>query len=153
MFQKAFTVAEANALLPDLEMTLQKVERRLEEVQRASDSLQVLDLLWGDRLAETTNPDFHEAETFRLQMTTLMAEIEAIVAEEITDLGLRFPAGGLEHGLIDFPTTWAGRWVLLCWHRGESELEAWHEIDGGYAGRQPLTEEHIEQMGHTADQP
>ena len=53
----------------------------------------------------------------------------------------------LEHGLIDFPTTWEGRWVYLCWHRGEEMIEAWHEADAGFAGRQELTDEQGREMG------
>ena len=44
----------------------------------------------------------------------------------------------LEGGLIDFPTIWEGREVYLCWKLGESEVGFWHEVDAGYAGRQPL---------------
>ena len=49
------------------------------------------------------------------------------------------PPGGLEHGLLDFPTRLDGRWVYLCWRMGEKELCAWHEVADGFAGRKPLT--------------
>ena len=42
-------------------------------------------------------------------------------------------------GLIDFPTMREGRVVLLCWQMGEGDsLEWWHEVEAGFAGRQPL---------------
>ena len=42
-------------------------------------------------------------------------------------------------GLIDFPTVREGRIVHLCWRRGEPlRIEFWHEVDAGFAGRQPL---------------
>ncbi len=42
-------------------------------------------------------------------------------------------------GLIDFPHMREGRVVLLCWQLGEGNLiEWWHELEGGFAGRQPL---------------
>ena len=31
-----------------------------------------------------------------------------------------------------------GRPVLLCWRLGEPEVQFWHEVDAGYAGRRPL---------------
>jgi hypothetical protein len=32
-----------------------------------------------------------------------------------------------------------GRVVLLCWQLGEAEqIEWWHEVEDGFAGRQPL---------------
>lgn len=44
----------------------------------------------------------------------------------------------VRHGLIDFPARRGDRIVLLCWRYGEPEVAFWHEIDTGYAGRQPL---------------
>jgi hypothetical protein len=41
-------------------------------------------------------------------------------------------------GLVDFPTIWEGREVYLCWQLGEQEVSFWHEVDAGFAGRQPL---------------
>ncbi len=44
----------------------------------------------------------------------------------------------LERGLIDFPAIVDGREVFLCWAEGEEDVEFWHELDGGYAGRSRL---------------
>ena len=44
----------------------------------------------------------------------------------------------VEQGLIDFPHLRDGREVYLCWRLGEETVAYWHEIDAGYAGRQPL---------------
>ena len=42
-------------------------------------------------------------------------------------------------GLIDFPSMRDGRVVLLCWKADEGDqLEWWHDIETGFAGRQPL---------------
>ena len=30
------------------------------------------------------------------------------------------------------------RIVFLCWKHGEPEVLHWHELDSGFAGRQPL---------------
>jgi hypothetical protein len=73
--------------------------------------------------------------------------LEGTVKREILDRGLRFPAGGLEHGLVDFPSSHDGRWIYLCWERGDPELRYWHEVDAGYAGRRPITEELAGEMG------
>ena len=32
-----------------------------------------------------------------------------------------------------------GRQILLCWRLGEPEIQFWHDVDAGYAGRQPLS--------------
>jgi len=44
----------------------------------------------------------------------------------------------LDSGLIDFPSLRDGREVYLCWIGGEADIEFWHELDAGYAGRQRL---------------
>jgi hypothetical protein len=44
----------------------------------------------------------------------------------------------LDRGLIDFPAIRGDAEVYLCWVDGESDIGFWHELDAGYAGRQPL---------------
>jgi hypothetical protein len=41
-------------------------------------------------------------------------------------------------GLLDFPALKEGREVYLCWQYGEEEIAFWHEIEAGFAGRQPI---------------
>jgi hypothetical protein len=41
-------------------------------------------------------------------------------------------------GLLDFPAQREGREICLCWKYGEGEIAFWHEVDAGYAGRQPI---------------
>jgi hypothetical protein len=153
MDRKAFTVAEANTLLPTLETVFSEIDRRMSQVQRAAERLQILDVLWGARLLARDNPDYPEAQAFRSRIAVLMGEVEEIVEEEILARGIRFPQGGLEHGLIDFPTTWRGRWVYLCWRRGEAIIGAWHEEDEGFSGRHDLTLEQVREMGRPARPP
>ena len=151
MAPKAFTVEEANALIPLLEDTLDRVEEKKAVARKYEEKLQILDALWGDKLTAPTNPDHQESLQHRQMLSAIIQDIHHLVHQEILVLGLRFPAGGLEHGLIDFPTTFKGRWVYLCWQRGESEVRYWHEIDSGYSGRQEIAAEHIITMGKEDD--
>ena len=41
-------------------------------------------------------------------------------------------------GLVDFPALREGREVYLCWQYGEREIAFWHEVEAGFAGRQPI---------------
>jgi len=41
-------------------------------------------------------------------------------------------------GLLDFPALHDGHEVYLCWQIGERRIGYWHEIDAGFAGRQPI---------------
>jgi len=46
----------------------------------------------------------------------------------------------LQDGLIDFPHLKEGREIYLCWRYGEEDIQFWHEVDEGFAGRTPLLE-------------
>lgn len=151
MPRKAFTVQEANALIPVLEAVFQRIEQRKAEAREHYEKLQVLDLLWGDNVGAPENPDYGEALTHRAAIASLLREVDGIVQREILARGVRFPQGGLDHGLVDFPTTWQGRWVYLCWRRGEPGVLSWHEVDAGYAGRQELSEDQEGRMGREDD--
>jgi hypothetical protein len=41
-------------------------------------------------------------------------------------------------GLVDFRSLHAGRVVYLCWQWNEPEIAWWHDLEAGYAGRQPV---------------
>jgi hypothetical protein len=78
-----------------------------------------------------TNGGSHQAselvETFR--------NFEKVVTE-LRQIGCELK--GVEQGLIDFPALREGRVVYLCWQYDEPEVAFWHEVDAGFAGRQPL---------------
>jgi hypothetical protein len=147
MARKAYTVSEANALIPTLEGVLVQVRAKARRIEDSQEKLQLLEVLWGDRLEDSANPDHAEFEGHRAAIRTVVREIEAVIRTEISGKGIRFPTGGIEQGLLDFPTTWRGRWVYLCWRIGEQRITAWHEVDGGFAGRQPLTTDQARRMG------
>jgi hypothetical protein len=151
MTRKAFTVEEANELIPRLEAVLAGLRDCVKQVEQNHEKLQLLDLLWGESVRTTTNPDHKEFDELQSGMRNAARQIEELVQQEIAGRGVRFPSGGLEHGLLDFPTTWQGRWVFLCWKAGEKRITAWHEIDGGFAGRQPLTADQARRMGREDD--
>jgi hypothetical protein len=41
-------------------------------------------------------------------------------------------------GLVDFLSMREGREVYLCWQYNEARVSYWHELDAGFAGRQPV---------------
>lgn len=48
---------------------------------------------------------------------------------------------GIDQGLIDFPhIRKTGEEVYLCFLAGEPDLRWWHTLEGGFAGRRPLSE-------------
>ena len=46
----------------------------------------------------------------------------------------------VEIGLCDFPFMLKDKLVFLCWKSGEDQVHWWHDIDSGYADRQPIDE-------------
>src|SRR3954453_19179479 len=44
---------------------------------------------------------------------------------------------GVVRGLVDFPALRDGEEIYLCWLVDELEIEHWHELDAGFAGRRP----------------
>jgi hypothetical protein len=147
MPRKIFTIDEANSLIPDLEEAFRAMGFFKAKIRENGRKLEVLSLLWEDRVAEPTNPDYKAFVAHRRAIENDVSEIERIIQEEVVRRGLRFPVGGIESGLVDFPTTYEGRWVYLCWQNGEPELLYWHETDAGFRGRQRITNEHKKLMG------
>ena len=124
---KIFTIDEANALLPkakQLVSQIQKLHKNLgvyrNDVKAAAEA--------ADRGGGGFSAGIHYAELVT-SLTDRMSELD--------DLGIQLK--DFERGLIDFPSLRDGRVVLLCWQLGEGdELEWWHDIDAGFAGRTPL---------------
>lgn len=151
MTRRAFTVDEANATLPHVRRVLAAIRRHRSEVSEHGDQLQILDALWGEAVQRPENPDHEEYVRHRRALERLGREVDRLVREELAERGIRFPVGGLQHGLVDFPTTLDGRWVYLCWRRGEPEVAYWHEVDGGFRGRRSITADLRDRMGRPDD--
>ena len=147
MSRRPFTVNQANAMVPSLEEIFARLDTYREIWTGHDERLQILDALWGEAVVAVTNPDHEEFIEERAALKEASRKIDDAVHRDLIQQGLRLPSGGLEHGILDFPTTWEGRWVYLCWHRGEVQISHWHEIDTGFAGRQELTEEQVIEMG------
>lgn len=151
MTRRAFTVEEANRTLPRVRQVLAAIRRHRAEASEHGDQLQILDALWGDAVEGPGNPDHEAYVDHRSAVARIAREIERLVQRELIERGIRFPVGGLEHGLVDFPTTLDGRWIYLCWRHGEREVAFWHEVDGGYRGRREITPEQRRRMGRADD--
>jgi hypothetical protein len=58
------------------------------------------------------------------------------MVHQIQDMGVILK--DINSGLLDFPAWRNNHEVYLCWKFGEANVAFWHEIDAGFAGRQPL---------------
>ena len=59
-----------------------------------------------------------------------------MLIHQIQDTGAQIK--DINIGLLDFSALKDGREVYLCWQYGEGEIAFWHEVEAGYAGRQPI---------------
>ena len=76
-------------------------------------------------------------EALKEELDAGAAELDELVAE-LQELGCLFK--GFGEGLVDWYSLYGGRAVFLCWKLGEEEIEWWHQVDAGFAGRQPILE-------------
>ncbi len=124
-FQKLFSVEEANALLPELKKLLDEARARRDAMREKAPDLQpILE-------AASSNGGGKKGSEFGVDAYRLHLSVG-----RITELGVVLK--DLDSGLLDFPHSREGRVVFLCWHPPEERVGFWHEIEAGYAGRQPL---------------
>ncbi|MBC7788836.1 MAG: DUF2203 domain-containing protein [Anaerolineae bacterium] len=118
---KVFSVEEANRTLP--------------LVKRIVADIATQHARWRDRIDayETSVPP--QSQSIEVEVQQLAAEMQGYV-QELRDLGIEVK--DFQLGLVDFPAERDGRPVYLCWKLGERAVEHWHELDTGYAHRQPL---------------
>ena len=124
---KIFTIEEANALLPSVRLILAKIQRAHRRLAQYRDEARK-----AAEAAEQGGGGIAEGVAYAIVLTELTSEMS-----ELDTLGVQLK--DFERGLIDFPSLRDGRVVLLCWQMGEGdELEWWHDVDAGFAGRTPL---------------
>ena len=70
------------------------------------------------------------------QMVREFERLDALV-HQVQATGALFKDINL--GLLDFPALRDEHEVYLCWKYGEGDIAFWHEVEAGYAGRQPIT--------------
>jgi hypothetical protein len=124
-FRKLFTVEEANALLPKLREVLDDLALHRDALHEKAPHLEPI------LKAAGTNGGGRVGSEYGVEAYNLYLAIG-----RIQELGVILK--DLDMGLLDFPHEREGRVVFLCWHPPEEQVEFWHEIETGYAGRQPL---------------
>lgn len=131
-FPRYFTLEEAKDSLPWLRNQLAGIGAARQELLRLQPQME--ELLRAVRTNGHGDTDARLAATRRAmeQVTERLSRL----ANEVQERGilLRDP----QQGLVDFPSRREGRVVFLCWVAGETDVGFWHDVDAGFAGRQPL---------------
>ncbi len=123
--KRYFSVEEANRCIPELVAEISQL--RALRTQLADLHAEITPLL------EVVSSNGGSRHTPDLLNATRLFEA---ILERIAARGCLMK--GIDPGLVDFPHLRDGREVYLCWREGETEIRYWHDIQDGFAGRQPL---------------
>ena len=123
-FRKHYTLEEARTLLP-------QIREWLLEIQQIRRQLKPLDQRIEQLLANGADIGGDSVQS----QAKLLAGLQRVVRELFTR---EIQIKDIERGLIDFPSLMDGREVFLCWEMEDDDIEFWHELDSGYAGRERL---------------
>jgi hypothetical protein len=124
VYERHFTLAEANALLPRLKPLLRQLRDAKDELTDAE----------AHELLSEAAPGNGGGEAGK-QVGVAFLEVRRLL-EALEEAGIVLK--DIDRGLVDFPAIMEGHEVFLCWELGEDEVGYWHELSSGYRGRQPL---------------
>jgi hypothetical protein len=123
-FQKHYTREEARALLA-------QVREWLKQLLCLRGDLERLDKRLGGLLASGCDVGGESVNTW----VRTMADLDAVLREfQRREIQIK----DVDRGLVDFPAIIGGKEVFLCWEQDEDDIEFWHDLDAGYAGRERL---------------
>ena len=120
-----FTLQEANNALTIIRPLMDEIQAiRQEILARQPEVWPVVERSAGNGGSQAASQMVREFE----RLDALVHQVQATGAL-FKDINL---------GLLDFSALKDGREVYLCWKYGEEDIAFWHEIEAGYAGRQPI---------------
>lgn len=123
-FNKHYTVEQARALLPKIREWLASLEHLRARIGKLETRIASLLQQGHDTGGNSVN-----------EWVRCLGDFKGILNEfHSREIQLK----DLERGLIDFPSLRGDREIFLCWEKDEEDIEHWHELDTGYAGREPL---------------
>ena len=124
LHERHFTREEANALLPQLTTLLTRLREAKDELTDAEAHEALSE-------AAPTNGGGEQGQQVGVAFLEVRRLLEVV---EQAGIVLR----DIDQGLVDFPAVVEGHEVYLCWELGEDEVAYWHELEGGYGGREPI---------------
>ena len=123
-FETHYTREEARVLLPKVRKWLKRLVDLRGEFEKQDKRLTALMAPGRDLGGALVNA-----------WVKTLAEIKTVLLEfQRRDIQIK----DLDRGLIDFPAIIGDKEVFLCWEQQEDDIEFWHDLDAGYAGREKL---------------
>ncbi len=124
---RLYTIQQAREALP-------RVIALMDHVQRAR--TEIMDLkpkVWPFLRSKVANG----GNAYITELTEQFARLDAAVRQI---MGMGILVKDIDKGIVDFLSRRQGKEVFLCWQYGEEDINYWHDIEEGFAGRQLLIE-------------
>jgi hypothetical protein len=125
MPKKYFTIEEANALIPELNDWVPRLQELFALMNKGFPDIQK-----ARAKAEYSGGSVHGTNYLKVALKANQ------ITKNLEKKGCVLK--GIEMGLVDFPSMRDGKEVYLCWKIPEQEIRFWHDLDTGFAGRQPI---------------
>lgn len=123
-FTRHYTREEVRAQLPAIRAQLEEIQRLRRELVQVEHRLDSIMKPGADTGGPSVNR--HARATARIHELLRQFKDRQIFVKDP------------DRGLVDFPAIIGGREVFLCWELDEEDIEFWHDIESGFAGRERL---------------
>jgi len=125
MDERIFTLAEAQSLLPRVRSLLAEIGAKWDHMRKLNPEVQ----------KARDKASFDGYSQSGVEYIESVSQLMFLI-HQIKDMGVLLKDA--DRGLCDFPYLRQGRVVYLCWQLGEDQIRYWHDIETGFAGREPL---------------
>ncbi len=122
---KYFTPSEARKTLPLVRKIVDDILATTKEMRLIAEELG----------AEAKNDE---------RLMKMASEVDDFM-DELEEIGCYFKDWNFTIGLVDFPGMIDGEDVFFCWRSDEDNIEFYHGIDEGFAGRKPIPQKLLEE--------
>lgn len=122
--KRRFTLEQANKTLP----LVSRIVNDIVKAHEVATSLQAK--------LESSNQPAPEQQQTESDLEKKLDRLQTLV-DELSEVGCELK--DYQTGLVDFVGRHQGRDVYLCWKLGEGKIAYWHELQTGFAGRQPVS--------------
>jgi hypothetical protein len=134
-----FHLDEARAALPIVGRSIREAVQARMRYQDAEHSIQ--DLTQRILMNGGVSVDTVVAEAWKNQYDSSGTALKTAM-DRIEEMGV--VVKDLDVGLVDFPTLFEGEEVYLCWRMDEADIDHWHGVNEGFAGRKPIDRHFLE---------
>jgi hypothetical protein len=122
--KRRFTLEQANKTLP-------LVSRIVDDIVKAHEAATTL-----QARIEASSQNSGDQQQTETDLERKLDRLQTLV-DELSEVGCELK--DYQTGLVDFIGRHQGRDVYLCWKLGEGKIGYWHELQTGFAGRQPVS--------------